>query len=224
MGTYFESAAAQQKRKALSGLGRFCQALLSEAGHCILSSVRNIPLAFSCLAFSLVLMAYKDGPLPNLTGGFGERSCRSCHLDNPLNATGGTLSITGVPRACAPGKTYSIAVSLEREGMKRAGFEMSARFGTGEHKAKQAGSWRSLDQRAQVVASQTDPSVQFVQHTTAGTLAPSRGANKWSVEWTAPDELAGPVQFNLAANASNDDASPLGDFIYLKQLSCTPAK
>ena len=123
-----------------------------------------------------------------------------------------------------PGKTYPITVSLEREEMKRGGFEMSARFGSGEQKGKQAGSWRSLDARVQVSASQIDPSLQFVQHTTAGTLAPARGANKWIIEWTAPDAMAGPIQFNAAANASNDDASPLGDFIYLKQQSCAPSK
>lgn len=169
-------------------------------------------------------MAYKDGPLPNMTGGFGEPSCLSCHLDNPLNAPGGSLSLAGVPPSCASGQTYRITVSLAREAMKRGGFEMSARFASGEQKGKQAGSWRSLDERVQVVPSQIDPSLQFVQHTTLGTSAPTRGANRWTIEWTAPVAAAGPIQFNAAGNASNDDASPLGDFIYLKELSCTPPK
>jgi hypothetical protein len=33
--------------------------------------------------------AFKEGPYPNVTGGFGEQSCRLCHLDNPLNAPAG---------------------------------------------------------------------------------------------------------------------------------------
>jgi hypothetical protein len=36
--------------------------------------------------------------------------------------------------------------------------------------------------------------------------------------WTAPHE-SNAVMFNVAANASNDDASALGDFIYLAQAT-----
>ncbi len=35
---------------------------------------------------------------------------------------------------------------------------------------------------------------------------------------------AGPVQLNVAANASNNDDSPLGDYIYLKAVRSTPQK
>jgi hypothetical protein len=44
------------------------------------------------------------------------------------------------------------------------------------------------------------------------------------MEWTAPSPADGPVQFNVAANASNNDDSPLGDFIYLKAVRTTPRK
>jgi hypothetical protein len=46
----------------------------------------------------------------------------------------------------------------------------------------------------------------------------------WTMEWTAPSTGAGPVQFNVAANASNNDDSPLGDFIYMKMVRSTSAK
>jgi hypothetical protein len=32
------------------------------------------------------------------------------------------------------------------------------------------------------------------------------------------------VQFNVAANASNNDDSPLGDYIYLRSARSSPAK
>jgi hypothetical protein len=54
----------------------------------------------------------------------------------------------------------------------------------------------------------------LVQHTEHGTAAERDGANQWTFEWTAPPAGAGPVSFHTAANASNDDASALGDFIY----------
>jgi len=50
------------------------------------------------------------------------------------------------------------------------------------------------------------------------------GANRWTVEWTAPSLATGPVQFNVAANASNNDDSPLGDYIYVKAVRSTPQK
>jgi hypothetical protein len=64
-----------------------------------------------------------------------------------------------------------------------------------------------------------DGTLSFAQHTAAGTLGTTRGALQWSVEWIAPAHAPAPVQFDTAANASNDDASPLGDFIYTDEQS-----
>ncbi len=36
-----------------------------------------LPLAAVIAALSLSLLAYKEGPLPNMTGGFGDESCHS---------------------------------------------------------------------------------------------------------------------------------------------------
>jgi hypothetical protein len=44
------------------------------------------------------------------------------------------------------------------------------------------------------------------------------------MDWTAPSADAGPVQFNVAANASNNDDSPLGDYIYTKMVRTSPSK
>ena len=38
-------------------------------------------------------LAFKEGPYPNVTGGFGEQSCHLCHLDNPVNAPGGSVAL-----------------------------------------------------------------------------------------------------------------------------------
>jgi hypothetical protein len=57
-----------------------------------------------------------------------------------------------------------------------------------------------------------------------GSRVSSTGANTWTVEWTAPAAPAAAVQFNVAANASNNDDSPLGDYIYLKMLRSVPRR
>jgi hypothetical protein len=174
------------------------------------------------LTLPLALVVFKEGPLPNMTGGFGEPSCHSCHLDNPVNAPGGRVAMGGIPPRFEAGRQYQITVELSRNNLRRGGFELSARFDAGRMRGRQAGIWRPLDSRAQVQPSR-DKRLLFVQHTAAGTIAADRGSLQWTVEWTAPPTASAPVQFNVAGNASNDDASPLGDWIYLSESTSSPA-
>jgi hypothetical protein len=162
--------------------------------------------------------AFKEGPYPNVTGGFGEQSCHLCHKDNKLNDPGGSLEIAGVPPAFTPGRAYPITVTIKREDLRRGGFEIASRFASGKMKGRQAGTWRLTDARAQLIPGAVDRALTFVQHNLAGSRAATRGANTWTIEWTAPESANAPVQFNVAANASNNDDSPLGDYIYLKMI------
>jgi hypothetical protein len=174
--------------------------------------------------FSLGVSAFKEGPYPNVTGGFGEQTCHLCHLDNPVNAPGGAVALDGIPPAFTPGQTYSITVAIHRQGLRRGGFEIAARFAGGKQKGRQAGSWRLTDARAQLIPGAVDKALTFVQHNQTGSRAATPGANTWTMEWTAPPAETGAVQFNVAANASNNDDSPLGDFIYVKAVRSAPAK
>src|SRR5262245_40219441 len=162
----------------------------------------------------LATAAFKEGPYPNVTGGFGEQSCHLCHLDNPVNAPGGSVEVVGIPRTYESGERYPITITVRREDLTRGGFEIAARFAAGKQKGKQAGTWRVTDGRAQLIPGAVDKALTFVQHNLAGSRTPSRGSNTWTVEWTAPSPASGAIQFNIAANASNNDDSPLGDYIY----------
>lgn len=168
--------------------------------------------------------AFKEGPYPNVTGGFGEQSCHLCHLDNPINAPGGSVQVEGVPPSFKAGETYPITITLAREDMRRGGFEISARFASGRQRGHQAGSWRVRDARAQLIPGAVDKALTFVQHNLAGSRATTAGVNAWTIDWTAPATAAAAVQFNIAANASNNDDSPLGDYIYLKALRSAPVR
>jgi hypothetical protein len=182
-----------------------------------------IPVAVVLIGLPIAAAAFKEGPYPNVTGGFGEQSCHLCHLDNRLNAPGGTVTLDGVPPTFTPGQTYPITVTIRREGMQRSGFEIAARFAAGRQRGRQAGSWNLLDARAQLIPGAVDKALTFVQHNLTGSRAATAGANTWTIEWTAPATTA-PVQFNVAANASNNDDSPLGDFIYVKAARSLPAR
>lgn len=182
------------------------------------------PLAAVLFGLPLLANAFKEGPYPNVTGGFGERSCHLCHLDNPVNAPGGSLTLEGVPASYVAGQKYPITVRIAREDIRRAGFEIAARFASGRLKGRQAGAWRVVDGRAQLIAGAVDKALTFVQHNLAGSRTATPGSNAWTVEWTAPSPALAPVQFNVAANASNNDDSPLGDYIYLKAARSAAAK
>ena len=183
-----------------------------------------VPVALLTTCLSLAVSAFKEGPYPNVTGGFGEQTCHLCHLDNPLNAPGGAVALEGIPPSFTPGQTYPITVTISRQGLRRGGFEIAARFAGGKQKGRQAGSWRVLDARAQLIPGAVDKALTFVQHNLMGSRVSETGMNTWTVEWTAPAAPAGPVQFNVAANASNNDDSPLGDYIYLRMLRSVPRR
>jgi hypothetical protein len=191
-----------------------------------------VPLAAFLLSLAVLRLssgqasaaAFKEGPYPNVTGGFGEQSCRLCHLDNPLNAPGGQLTLAGVPPSFTPGSVYPITVTIAREDMRRGGFEIAARFAGGKQKGRQAGTWKLTDARTQLIPGAVDKALTFVQHNLAGSRAATAGANTWTIEWTAPADASAPVQFNVAANASNNDDSPLGDYIYLQSARSLPAR
>jgi hypothetical protein len=163
---------------------------------------------------------FKAGPPPAHTGGFGEPTCRQCHFDNALNEPGGTLTLDGVPATYLPGAAYELTVTLRREGMLRAGFQLAARFADGDSTARPAGRFLPADARTAVVWD-TTTHVPYIEHTEAGT-AVSDAAARWAFRWTAPARPRRAVVFHLAGNAANDDDSPLGDFIYTRQEASRP--
>jgi hypothetical protein len=78
------------------------------------------------------------------------------------------------------------------------------------------------DDRVQIVRDPAHPSIDYAQHTTAGTRAARDGELAWTVRWIAPERAGDEVVFHAAANAANDDSSPLGDFIYLGEARSRP--
>ena len=181
-----------------------------------------VPVAAFVIAWPLAASAFKEGPYPNVTGGFGEQTCHLCHLDNTVNAAGGRVTLDGIPASFTPGQSYPVTVTISREGLRRGGFEIAARFAGGRRKGRQAGAWQLRDARAQLIPGAVDKALTFVQHNQTGSRTPTPGTNVWTIDWTAPPADAGPVQFNVAANASNNDDSPLGDYIYVKAVRSAP--
>lgn len=174
----------------------------------------GIGLAAACITFALLLGSIADGhatrdrPPPAYTGAFGEPDCTVCHLTAPLNAGSGTVTIDGVPSEYEAGAVHSVTITLTQQQLAAAGFQLTARFADGS----QAGTLapRAADSLRTEVT--TRARVQYIHHVYDGTLPVAPDTARWTLLWTAPD--SGAVVFNVAANAADDDFSPLGDFIY----------
>ncbi|HEU0054009.1 MAG TPA: choice-of-anchor V domain-containing protein [Longimicrobium sp.] len=162
--------------------------------------------------------AYPDKPPLAHTGGFGEPTCLQCHVGGEPNAAGGTLAITGVPASYRPGETYRLTVRMTRPEMVTGGFQLSSRFAEGAAAGRQAGALRAVDGRAQVAVDSTS-GVQYASHTKPGTEQTAHWATEWALDWTAPAEGSVAVIFHLAANSTNGDESPIGDFVYWTQVT-----
>ena len=157
--------------------------------------------------------AYLEGPPPGHTGGFNEPTCQACHSGEPLNEAGGDLALSGVPASYNPGNSYLLTITLRRGLLQRAGFQLSARYADGENAGHQAGDLAPVDGRVRVIAA-GEPPILYAEHSVTGSEVSLRDTALWIVEWTAPAERTGAIVFHAAANASNDDNSEFGDFVY----------
>lgn len=182
-------------------------------------------LAIVCLTSALLLgsassgRAERERPPPGYTGGFSEPSCHECHFQADVNAGPGTLTIDGLPAAYEPDISYTITITLAQKGLAAGGFQMSARFGDGTQAGHLAGA--GIDAARIDVTTRKD--VQYIHHVYAGTRRVAPDTTRWQVVWTAPAAGA-PVVFHIAANAADDDESPLGDMIYTSKLRTNGGK
>jgi hypothetical protein len=173
----------------------------------------RVAAAIALAGLPLALHASSSDVVPARTGGFGEMTCQQCHWENPLNEPSGRLTLEGIPETYTPGEQYLITVRVARPDLGRGGFQLSAREDSlAMNAGANAGTLAPADQFTQTVQDDARR-VTYAQHTRAAATAATPGAATWRVQWTAPDTRVA-VVFHAAANASNDDASPLGDFIY----------
>jgi hypothetical protein len=170
-------------------------------------------LAAAVLATTVRLVAshaYAEGAPPGFSAGFNEESCHACHFHEALNAAPGHVAIAGLPAAFAPGQRYTLTVTLTRTGMKRAGFQLAARFKDG---GAQAGTLRVPSGDALRVGVETQSGVQYAGQKAAGASPGEGGTARWTIDWTAPVG-GGPVIVHVAANAADGNESADGDFVY----------
>jgi hypothetical protein len=161
--------------------------------------------------------AYAEGAPPGFSGGFMEESCHACHFHQELNAPGGRVTIDGVPATFTPGESYTLTITLTRAGMKRAGFQLTARF---KDSGTQSGELAAAAGDSERVTIENQGGVQYAGQRKAGAIV-SGDTARWSVVWTAPPR-GGPVVFNVAANAADGNESADGDFVHTGVAGASP--
>ena len=154
--------------------------------------------------------AYRDGPPPGFSGGFGEPSCDACHFSEPLNDPAGYLEIAVPGESYVGGRSYPISISLGRPKLAAGGFQLTARFAEG---GGQAGVLSVEPNSAERVALVVDREIEYAFQGAGGSVPTGPDRIAWTVLWTAPVS-GGTVHFHVAANAGNGDENASGDFIY----------
>jgi hypothetical protein len=172
---------------------------------------RNIAVvvgaASACAFAANRLAAYSAGPPPAHTAGFGEPDCRACHADYELNEPGALLRVDDLPERYQAGMIYPIRVVVRHVELKRAGFQLTARFADGT----QAGRFVIPD--SLLLRVQGSRGVDYLSHRLAGADQVQGDSISWRFQWVAPAS-AQRVFFHLAVNVANRDASEFGDRIY----------
>jgi hypothetical protein len=179
-------------------------------------------LASAVLVTTLRLVAshssYAEGAPPGFSGGFKEESCHACHFHEELNSGPGRLTIEGVPARFTAGERYTLTVTLTRAGMKRAGFQLTARL---TDTGAQAGTLAPGADEAKRVGVETQGGIQYAGQRKDGASV-AGDAVRWTIQWTAPDG-GRPVVFNVAANAADGNDSADGDFVYTTTAESPPS-
>ena len=178
-------------------------------------------LAAAVVATTVRLLAsheYAEGAPAGFTGGFKEDTCSACHFGSELNSGSGRLTIEGLPAKYSAGERYTLTVTLARTGMKRAGFQLAARF---KNDGAQAGTLAPGAGDTERVGVERQDGVQYAGQNKAGTAAGASDTTRWTLEWTAP-RGGGAVIFHVAANAADGNERTDGDFVYAANVESAP--
>jgi hypothetical protein len=154
--------------------------------------------------------AYAEGAPAGYSGGFKEDTCVACHFDADLNGGSGRVAIDGIPARFAAGQRYTLTVTLTQANMKRAGFQLTARF---KDSGAQAGTIAPGSSERERIGVQTQEGIQYAGQKEAGSQVGAANSTQWTIEWTAPNG-SGRVIFHVAANAADGNERATGDFVY----------
>lgn len=171
-----------------------------------------------CLSGTFFISAdlfFSGGAPSGYTGANGVTCAQSgCHSGNALNASGGSVVISGIPDSYTPGTTYTFSVTITHGTANRSkwGFAVKA---IGSNNSN-VGSFTTTNNNAGLIGDQE------IGHVSA----PSQSGATYTfnnLRWTAPanpQSTEQTVRFFAVGNAANGVGSS-GDFIYTSTKTIT---
>jgi uncharacterized protein (TIGR03437 family) len=195
----------------------------------------------------VLIWAYAFGPDPGYSGVPGENGdCTSCHIGR-ANSGGGSVNVAlPGPNTYTPGVKQHLKVTISDTAStaRRWGFQLTARLSS-DNKTM-AGTFQSTDQFTTMLCATTNfagqtevkfsPSgnqacpasrpLHYIEHSDAGTAIPARlqtGGMTYEFDWIPPATNVGNVDLYMAGNAANASQTEIGDNIYTKKMTLTPA-
>ncbi|MBL7813348.1 MAG: hypothetical protein JNL57_14090 [Bacteroidetes bacterium] len=177
------------------------------------------------ICLSLTLGPSSSGAPASHTGAPGESTCAKsgCHDDKAINTGTAKVKIDpGTTGPYAPGKTYTLSVSITDAGSKRFGFQLTAldslNAKAGKIKISDAESTQMLHNTFML------QDREYATYTFGGTGADSPGKKTWKLQWKAPASGTGPVTLYAAFVSANDDETDKGDHVYLHSIKLEELK
>lgn len=171
---------------------------------------------FAFLAIIGVLLMSSNGGIAGYNGAPSQTNCAStCHGSNPLNASGGSITITdNIPATgYVPGTTYSINVTVARTGISKFGFGFEAVNSSNGN----AGTLQVTNAALTKTLSSTRVNMTHLTNSGIGS-----GVKSFTFNWVAPAATNSTVTFYAAGNAANGNNGTSGDFIYTTTRTVSP--
>lgn len=163
----------------------------------------------------LIFTAYKSGSPGGYSGSAGDKgsTCVKCHTSSATITSG--WIITNIPSTgYLSDQVYVITLTASDPTAKLFGFELTAEDNSGV----KSGTFNVVNSPGTKLVNAN----KSVTHTSTGT-ATTENLKIWNIEWTAPSETAGTINFFAAINAANGNGTNSGDVIYKTSASVTPA-
>ncbi len=157
----------------------------------------------------------KEDGRAGATGSPGETTCNTtqCHNNFTLNSGGGSIAISSPNLnnwVYSPGQVYQIDVTVSKLGVNLFGLGFEALRSTGAN-----GGTLSITNstETQIKSAFISGNIRAnVVHKLNG--GASADTKTFSFNWTAPNSNIGNITFYAAGNASNDNGTAAGDYIY----------
>jgi hypothetical protein len=190
-------------------------------------TMKYIKFLFLLLSIAVVseVVSYTSGASPAYTGAISEGNCTSCHSSYSLVTSGtqwnrirmrSNIPSTGY----LPDSTYTITITYAESGISKFGFQLTALDTTN----LAAGTFSTSDTRTSTSSTSVGGKTRYyIGQTTTGSARVATDSTAWTFKWKAPSTNVGKVKFYTTVNATNNNGSDNGDYIYKKDFTITPS-